>query len=110
MKRIHTSPDPVLGGWLASILESADIPCLLRNGYLGGGAGELPVNECWPELWVLHDADEARARRLVDAATTAPAPSGSPWRCASCGESNETSFGSCWQCGAEPSSAASRRG
>jgi len=105
MKRIHTSPDPILGGWLVSILESAGIACLLRNAYLGGGAGELPLNECWPELWVLDDADESRARRLVDAAVSAPTSSAPPWCCSGCGESNEGSFGSCWHCGAESSSA-----
>lgn len=103
MKRIHTSPDPVLAGWLVSILEAAGVPCTVRNGYLGGAAGELPLNECWPELWILDDRDEDLARRLIEGATSAPAADGPAWRCNGCGETIEAVFGTCWQCGAERS-------
>ncbi|MGE0486760.1 MAG: DUF2007 domain-containing protein [Gammaproteobacteria bacterium] len=98
MKRVHVSPDPVHAGWLLSVLESAGITCLLRNGYLGGGIGELPLNECWPEIWVVDEIDEALARRLI-AAAEAPREPGDDWRCAGCGELVEGEFECCWQCG-----------
>ena len=63
MKRVFTDADPVLSGFVDSLLEAAGIQCLIRNHYLGGGVGELPVNECWPEVWVLHDEDESAAGR-----------------------------------------------
>jgi hypothetical protein len=100
MRRVYTSADAVQCGWLASVLETAGIRCLLRNAYLGGAAGELPVNECWPEIWVLDDADAPRAERLLREAAAPPAAAG-PWRCPACGETLEASFGQCWHCGTE---------
>ncbi len=65
MQRVYTSSDPVSAGLVLSVLESAGIRCLLRNQYLTGALGELPVNECWPQVWVLDEADAPRARRLI---------------------------------------------
>ena len=51
MKYVFTattlSPDNEM---LKSILEKADIPCMIRNEYLSMAAGELPFVP--PELWV----------------------------------------------------------
>ncbi len=99
MKRVYSAADAVHCGWLKSVLDAAGIPCLLRNAYLGGAVGELPVNECWPELWVLEDADAARAERLIREAEAPPAEA-EAWRCPRCGERIEGAFAQCWQCGA----------
>ncbi|MEQ8663562.1 MAG: DUF2007 domain-containing protein [Gammaproteobacteria bacterium] len=100
MKRVYSSADAIHCGWLKSVLDAAGIACLLRNAYLGGAAGELPLNECWPEIWVLEDADSVRAARLIRAAETPAAPAGS-WCCDGCGEALEGAFGQCWRCGRE---------
>ena len=86
------------GGWLLSVLEGAGIDCILRNGYLGGAIGELPLNECWPEIWVIDDADEVQARRLI-AEAEAPRSPREDWVCSGCGETVEGEFAACWQCG-----------
>jgi hypothetical protein len=100
MRRIYSSQDAAFTIFLKGVLESEGIACTLRNAFLAGGAGELPVNETWPELWVLDDADEDRARRIVEAASQGP--SGGPdWTCPSCGELIEGQFDQCWQCGAD---------
>ncbi|MEQ8230389.1 MAG: DUF2007 domain-containing protein [Gammaproteobacteria bacterium] len=109
MKRVYSSADAVHCGWLTSVLEAAGIPCLLRNAYLGGAAGELPVNECWPEIWVLEDGDVARAERLIHEAAAAPAAD-REWRCPDCGETLGGAFGQCWRCGAERPTAAAEAG
>ncbi len=101
MKLIYVTADPVTCGWLESILQSAGVECLVRNRYLGGAIGELPLNEAWPEIWVVDADDENRARRLIDAALE-PQPRRSEWRCGQCGEVSEGQFRQCWQCGAEP--------
>ena len=99
MKRVFTSTDPVLSGLVHSVLIAAGIPCLLRNQYLTGAMGELPLNECWPQVWVLDEADAAAAQRLIAAAVpTARGPS-ADWICAQCGETLEGQFRQCWQCG-----------
>lgn len=99
MKRVYAGTDPIRCGWLASVLEGAGIDCVLRNQYLGGAIGELPLNEAWPEIWVVDAADHARARALVDDALAAK-PFGHPWICPACDEHIEGQFGACWQCGA----------
>ncbi len=87
--------------YLKGVLESNNIACLLRNEYLSGGAGELPINETWPELWVLNDEDLPRARELVDAALAAGKQPARAWVCPRCGELLEGQFEFCWNCGAE---------
>ena len=72
---------------------------MLRNHYLGGAAGELPLNECWPEIWVLNDEDLNTARRIVDAQVHANDGPGPGWRCSRCGEALEPQFFECWNCG-----------
>ena len=58
MKRIFASPDSVQVGLVRSVLESAQIPCELRNEAVSQVMPGLPFIS---ELWVLHDEhyDEA---------------------------------------------------
>ena len=100
MQRVYTSSDPVSAGFVRSVLEAAGIPCLLRNQYLTGALGELPVNECWPQVWVLDEGDAPRARRLIDETLPRDGASGEGWTCPDCGERLEPQFRQCWQCGA----------
>lgn len=102
MQRVFTSSDPVLCGLLRSVLESAGIRCLLRNQYLHGAVGELPANECWPQVWVLDEADAPRAQRLIGETLPREGASGEVWTCPGCGEVLEPQFRQCWQCGATP--------
>mgnify|MGYP000865307060 CR=1 FL=1 len=98
MKKIYVSADPVQCGWLESLLQASNIECLVRNRFLGGAIGELPINEAWPEIWVVNDNDEARAESVI-ADALAPLLVTEDWRCAGCQEWVEGQFGSCWQCG-----------
>ena len=99
MKRVFTDADPVLSGFVDSLLEAAGIQCLIRNHYLGGGVGELPVNECWPEVWVLHDEDESAAGRIIQSALNNRIQQDAPWVCPGCDEHLEGQFNQCWNCG-----------
>ena len=98
MQKVFGSDDIVLAGHIQSLLEAHGIECHARNMDLGGGLGELPVNECWPEVWVNHDADSRRARDLIAASQTAAG--GPAWQCR-CHEKMEAQFEFCWSCGAE---------
>ena len=98
MKRVYSAADPVLVGYLKSVLEEHRIACFVKNEFLRGAAGELPVNECWPELWVLEEREEWLAGQLI-AEALAPA-AGTDWACPECGEICEGAFGLCWRCGA----------
>jgi hypothetical protein len=99
MERIHTADDPIYIGYLKALLNAEGIACTVRNELLIGGSGELPPNECWPELWVLHGADAQRARSIVKTALENPPGDGESWECAHCGEGCEAQFTACWRCG-----------
>lgn len=96
MPLVYTSYDPVALHNLRNLLEMAGIECRVKNEHLGGGAGELPINEVWGELWVSEE-DEAQALDLIaQLAQEAMRPA---WVCTYCGERNEGSFDLCWRCG-----------
>ena len=99
MRKIYSSHDRLLVGYLADLLQDQGIPCLVRNAYLGGASGELPPTECWPEIWVADDRDTAPATRLVQAYLTGPVEPRPPWECPACGERLEGQFTACWSCG-----------
>ena len=80
-----------------SLLEANGIDCHLRNMNLTGGIGELPVNECWPEVWVNNDNDYALANQLIETALSI-ADIHEDWKC-KCGELIEGQFDICWSCG-----------
>ncbi len=98
MKRLLVLQDPILAGHFHALLEESGISCLLRNHFLGGAAGELPPNECWPEIWVVHEHDADRARGIIEDARSSIEES-THWRCALCGEALEPQFMECWKCG-----------
>ena len=100
MRKVYSSDNSVIIGHVRQMLENNAVPCIVRNDFLIGGAGELPVNETWPEIWITDNRDFDRARVLVDAIVATANPSDPPWRCVSCGEQMEGQFTDCWHCGA----------
>ena len=100
MRKVYSSDNGVIIGHVRQMLENNAVRCIVRNDFLIGGAGELPVNETWPEIWVIDDRDFDRARTLVDAVVATANASEPRWRCASCAERIEGQFTDCWRCGA----------
>ncbi|MBL1141193.1 MAG: DUF2007 domain-containing protein [Proteobacteria bacterium] len=99
MKKVYSSDDTIMTGHVHSLLEANNIDCHLRNMSLAGGIGELPINECWPEVWVNDDSDFILAKRLIES-TLATAKENATWQC-DCGEVIEGQFETCWSCGKE---------
>jgi hypothetical protein len=98
MKRVYRAASLLQVAHARNVLISAGIDCELRNIYLAGAAGDLPLMETWPQLYVA-DADEPRALRALRRAETSEA--GAPWTCEECGENLEPQFTTCWRCGRE---------
>jgi hypothetical protein len=96
MKRVFRAASLIQVAHARNVLLTAGIPSELRNQYLAGALGDLPMLETWPQLYV-EDADEQPALRALARAATAPA--GSAWTCEHCGEVLEPQFTSCWRCG-----------
>jgi hypothetical protein len=84
MIKVFEDFDYMRVGQMQSILEANDIQTFLKNQFGFGGTGELPFVETVPQLFVLQEEDEERARQLIgDAArdvTEAEA-----WECKKCG-------------------------
>jgi hypothetical protein len=79
----------------ADLLQQAGFAATVQRQFLSSAAGELPPDQCLPEVWVQHDAQEEDARRLLLQLQTLPQRR---WGCV-CGELVEGGFESCWNCG-----------
>ena len=101
MRRLHTF-DIGQNAELAlarDFLESNGIACTSRNEHMLAAAGGVPYTECYPELWILNDADCESASRMFAEWRTGTAGHAGNWKCASCGTTCESQFGLCWSCG-----------
>jgi len=97
MKRIYTATDVTQAYLLSQLLARAGIGHYLANEHLQGGAGELPFAAIYPVIWLYDDAEDVRARRIVE--DFERVPPGGDWRCTGCGEDNPSTFDLCWRCG-----------
>ncbi len=97
MKRVFRAASLIQVAHARNVLTAAGIDSELRNQYLAGALGDLPLWETWPQLWVEDPLEPAALRALERAAT---APVGTPWTCSQCGELLEPQFTTCWRCGA----------
>ena len=100
MEKIYSSENPIMAGHVKSLLENSGIACLIKNQNLSSGMGELPPIECWPEVWIINDADHEAATEIVNAMMTDDQPTDSWWTCV-CGETIEGQFSTCWLCGTD---------
>ncbi len=100
MKLLYSSPNVLLVNHIRNLLAVADIEVRMKNEYLGGGAGELPPTEAWPELWV-KQRDFPAAQMLLDEFFYSSADTPPDWLCPVCGERIEGQFSNCWRCGGE---------
>jgi len=101
MKLVFDNIDFTVVGHLQSILEAEGIKTEIRNEAGSGAAGELPFTQVYPELWILENADEPRAKAIIKSyrETAASAPTGPDWVCPVCKEHVEGVFSECWNCG-----------
>lgn len=95
---LYTAPNSVTLWHLKNLLEAEGIETLVRNDILNGVMGELPLNETWPELWLIRRSELKRAREVIRDAL-AIGVAGPDWECPGCGERIEGSFHLCWRCG-----------
>jgi hypothetical protein len=95
MRKLAQAPNIAIAALWADVLRHAGIDASVQRYFLGAAAGELPPDQCLPEVWITNDEQEREARGLLRAMTHAPQRL---WVCA-CGERVEGGFEACWQCG-----------
>ncbi len=101
MKLVFDHIDFTIVGHLQSLLEAEGIPTELRHEGGIATAGAVPLTEVYPELWVVNNSDEARAREIIRnfRAEAEAAPAAADWTCPVCKEHVEGVFSECWNCG-----------
>lgn len=83
---------------LVDRLREVGIKTVIRNEFLQGALGELPLT-ARPVVTIVNDADFARASdetRQFEAAYQGP--TGPDQHCAHCGEQSPGNFQVCWRC------------
>ena len=94
MLRLARAPNIAIAALWADVLRQAGFSASVQRYYLGGVAGEIPPDQCMPEVWLAHDHEEARAKALLHQLQNMPQRR---WLCV-CGETVEGGFEQCWQC------------
>ena len=102
MKKLATSRTIAQVGLLKGMLEQEGIDCVIKNENLIMASGFLPFTECFPELWLVHDEDFAKALTILDRWQPRELEEEENWDCVACGVENEGQFAACWNCGHEP--------
>ena len=95
MLRLTRAPNIAIATLWSDVLVQAGFSASVQRYFLGGLAGELPPDQCLPEVWLTHDHEEKHAKELLDQLQNLPQRR---WVCA-CGETVEGGFEECWQCG-----------
>ena len=99
MKLVYTTQDLAELSHLKNVLETHGIECFIRGQHLLGAVGGLPVQECWPELWVEDDDQFLKARARLNTINLVTGKDFSDWICNECHEENPGCFSMCWHCG-----------
>ena len=95
MRRLTRAPNIAIAALWVDALLQAGIQASTQRYFLSSVAGELPPDQCLPEVWITDDAQEAQAKALLHALQNLPQRR---WTCA-CGELVEGGFDACWSCG-----------
>jgi len=86
-------------GHYQSILAEAGLECFVKNSNASSVMGEVPYTEVWPELWLINESEEARAREVLAEYERSLDQPIEAWTCPQCQTAVEAGFGECWNCG-----------
>jgi len=101
MKRLYRAAHLIEATHLKTLLDSAGIDTFLRNEFLIRVAGEIPFDQCQPEVWIKDLRDEPVAQQILEDFSGRKRNRGPAWTCPNCREWLEGQFTACWNCGAE---------
>ena len=96
MPRLTQAPNLFMATLWADWLRADGIDASVQREFLRSAAGELPPDQCLPEVWIKYPFQEARAHALLGLLQQVEQRR---WVC-TCGELVEGGFEQCWHCGA----------
>ena len=97
MKKVFTHENRMIVYNMKNMLEAEGIETVIKNEYSGGGVGDLPAFDTWPELWIRKEAQLAQAESILQSVVSPT--DADDWFCGGCREKNDAAFGICWNCG-----------
>lgn len=97
MKRVYTADSVAMAWHIRNVLEQHEIYAEVKNERLGSIAGETPITESMPEVWV-KPLYVRRAEQIISELNDTAQVKGEDWHCSACGEENAASFDICWNC------------
>lgn len=95
MKRLAQAPNLAIATMWVHWLREDGIDASVQREFLGAVMGQLPPDQCLPEIWIDDEAQYPLAQRLLDEIQRRPQYQ---WHCV-CGEFVEGGFEQCWSCG-----------
>ena len=101
MKRVYTADSLTMAWHIKNILEGHGVSCLIKNDKLYSVAGEVPITECMPEVWVTDALYAKYAEGIIKQAESGPIEDEGDWECLVCKEINFSNFVACWSCGTQ---------
>ena len=66
MQRVFTAATLLEAHLVQQMLEAEFIPAAVFNENAHGAAGELPITEVWPEVWIKDDRHRSEARSIIE--------------------------------------------
>ena len=66
MQRVFTAATLLEAYLVQQMLEAEFIPAAVFNENAHGAAGELPITEVWPEVWIKDDRHRSEARSIIE--------------------------------------------
>jgi hypothetical protein len=103
MQRLAQAPNIAIAQLWADMLGGEGIRATVQRYFISSIAGDMPPDQCLPELWVTDDAQLAQARVVLHQLQNLPQRH---WQCTGCGETVEGGFSECWNCGLAHNAAA----
>jgi hypothetical protein len=97
MRRLTTAPNLAIATLWADLLTQGGFEANVQRAYASSIAGQVPPDQCLPEVWIMDDARHDEARALLAQLRDAPVRH---WVCRSCQERIDGPFEQCWSCGA----------
>jgi hypothetical protein len=95
MLKLTQAPNLFLATIWADMLNADGIDAHVQRQYLSGASGQVPPDQCLPEVWIRHANQEPRARDVLYHLQHIRQHT---WFCP-CGELVEGGFEQCWSCG-----------
>jgi membrane protease subunit (stomatin/prohibitin family) len=106
---VHRVPNPIEANILRGLLEQAGLAVTRYGEALSGAYSGVP--KVADVRIMVPESDRERAQAVIDDYQQRPADDeGEPWRCARCGEENDSGFEICWSCGHGAAEPAGSRG